>query len=325
MNFSLTPAELLELYRSVLRLRLVEEALAERYQEQEMRCPVHLCVGQEAVPAGVCLALKKTDTVYSNHRAHGHYLAKGGDLNAFVAELYGKATGCTGGYGGSMHLIDLAAGFMGCTPIVGGTVPLAVGSAWAHALRKNGNVAVSFFGDGCFEEGVTHESMNFSALKKLPLLFVCENNQYSVYTPLKDRQPDRPIHRVAEAHGWKAWSADGNDAVEAFGIARQALKAAREGGGPQFLEFFTYRWREHCGPNYDDHLSYRSEEEFKRWKERCPVKLLEKRLTESKVLDPQKIQKIKSEIDREIEAAFKFALSSPPPVTEDLRRKVYAD
>src|SRR3990167_6944529 len=130
MDLSVSFEELLALYHSMLRIRRVEEALAERYQEQEMRCPVHLCVGQEAVAAGVCLALRKTDTVYSNHRAHGHYLAKGGDLNRLVAELYGRSTGCTGGYGGSMHLVDKAAGFMGCTPIVGGTVPLAVGSAW---------------------------------------------------------------------------------------------------------------------------------------------------------------------------------------------------
>jgi pyruvate dehydrogenase E1 component alpha subunit len=315
----------LELYRLMLRIRLVEEALAERYQEQEMRCPVHLCVGQEAISAGVCLALKTTDTVYSNHRAHGHYLAKGGDLKSFIAELYGRATGCVGGYGGSMHLMDKRVGFMGCTPIVGSTVPLAVGSAWAHRLKKNGNVAVAFFGDGCFEEGVTHESLNFAALKKLPVLFVCENNQFSVYTPLKERQPDRPIHAVARAHGWKSWSGDGNDAVAVFEMAAQAAASAREGRGPQFLELFTYRWLEHCGPNNDDHLSYRSAEEFRRWKERCPVAFLEKKLVEEKTLNDKKVRDLKSELHREIEAAFEFARSSPAPDPKNLRQKVYAD
>ncbi|MBI3252614.1 MAG: thiamine pyrophosphate-dependent dehydrogenase E1 component subunit alpha [Candidatus Omnitrophica bacterium] len=322
---SVTPGELLALYRSMFRIRRIEESLAARYADQEMRCPVHLCVGQEAVSAGVCLALSRTDTVYSNHRAHGHYLAKGGDLNAFVAELYGKAGGCAGGFGGSMHLMDKRVGFLGCTPIVGSTVPLAAGSAWAHMLRKNQSVAIAFFGDGCFEEGVTHEAMNLAALKKLPLLFVCENNLFSVYTPLKERQPDRPIHEVAKAHGWGVHAGDGNDAAGVFEATRRAVAWAREGRGPQFLEFFTYRWLEHCGPNYDDHLSYRSEREFGQWKERCPVVSLERRLLDEKILDPKMTQEMKTEIECEIQAAFRFALLSPPPSAENLRQRVYAD
>ena len=314
MDLSVSFEELLALYHSMLRIRRVEEALAERYQEQEMRCPVHLCVGQEAVAAGVCLALRKTDTVYSNHRAHGHYLAKGGDLNRLVAELYGRSTGCTGGYGGSMHLVDKAAGFMGCTPIVGGTVPLAVGSAWAHRLRKQANVTVVFFGDGCFEEGVTHESMNFAALKKLPVIFVCENNQLSVCTPLKERQPERPIHLVAKAHGWNTWSGDGNDAAAVFRAARQAAALARKGNGPQFLEFSVDRWKEHCGPNDEDRLP-----------DRCPVMPLEEKLLMEKILDRETLKKINLEIDKEINSAFQFALSSPEPDAGDLRQKVYAD
>ena len=152
-----------EYHRAMLRIRLVEQAIAERYAEQQMRCPMHLCIGQEAIAVGVCAALQPDDKVFSNHRAHGHYLAKGGSLKAMLAELYGRATGCCGGRGGSRHLIDLDAGFMGATPIVGGTVPLAVGSAWAARLQRQPRVTVVFFGDGCFEEGVVHESLNFAA------------------------------------------------------------------------------------------------------------------------------------------------------------------
>ena len=157
-----TPTELIALYRTMLRIRRVEEVLADRYAEQQMRCPMHLCIGQEAIAAGVCAALRRDDIVYSNHRAHGHSLAKGGDLNAMVAELYGLTTGCCGGRGGSMHLIDQRVGFMGATPIVGGTVPLAVGAAWAARLQGQDRLGVAFFGDGCFEEGDMHESLNFA-------------------------------------------------------------------------------------------------------------------------------------------------------------------
>ena len=182
----------------MLRIRRVEEAIADRYVEQEMRCPTHLCIGQEAIAVGVCDVLERKDKVFSNHRAHGHYLAKGGDLSAMIAELYGRVTGCCGGRGGSMHLIDLDAGVMGTTPIVGGTIPVATGSAWASALQKRGEVTVVFFGEGCFEEGVMHESLNFAALHKLPIVFICENNEFSVYTPLSLRQPQRQQHQIAK-------------------------------------------------------------------------------------------------------------------------------
>ena len=318
-------APLLRLYHSMLRIRRIEEAVADRYADQEMRCPTHLCIGQEAVPAGVCEALKKQDVVYSNHRAHGHYLAKGGDLNAFIAELYGKATGCAGGYRGSMHLIDTRVGFLGCTPIVGGTVPLAMGAAWAAQLRRSGSVAVAFFGDGCFEEGVMHECLNFAALKKLPLLFVCENNNYSVFTQLKERQPDRAIHAVVRSHGWKTGHGDGNDAAQVFEMASAALADTRSGSGPHFLEFETFRWREHCGPNYDDHLSYRSEEELKNWKARCPVLHLKKTLESEKLCSAADFQRMEHEIQAEIKKAFDFALSSPAPRVETLEPQLYAD
>ena len=317
-------ADLLSLYRVMLRIRCTEETIANRYAEQQIRCPVHLCIGQEAISAGVCAALKPEDVVFSNHRAHGHYLAKGGSMKAMVAELYGRATGCCGGRGGSMHLIDLGSGFMGTTPIVGGTVPLAVGAAWASSLKDEGKVGVAFFGDGCFEEGIVHESMNFAALHKLPVLFVCENNNLSVCTPLKDRQPARPIHVVAQAHGWGARCSDGNDVEAVLGIACEAVDRARDGAGPQFLEFETYRWREHCGPNFDDELDYRSTLEITEGKAGDPLVRAQEKLLREGHATQSDLDKLKRVIVQEIERAFEYALSSAVPTYEDAAKRVYA-
>jgi len=317
--------DIIKLYCSMLRIRLVEEALAFRYKEQEMRCPMHLSIGQEAVAVGVSSALNKDDEVFSNHRGHAHYLAKGGDLNRMFAELYGKATGCCGGRGGSMHMIDLSAGFSGSTPIVGGTVPVAAGAAWAAKLQNTDRVAVAFFGDACFEEGVLHESFNFAALHKLPLIFVCENNHYSVYTRINERQPDRPIHLIAKAHGWSADHGDGNDIISIATITQDTVERAREGYGPQFLEFPVGRWREHCGPNWDDHLRYRPEGELAAWQEKCPIKRTREWLTENNEMKEQDFQEMEADIQKEIEAAFEFALSSSIPDKKDLSRYLYAE
>ncbi|MDO9199040.1 thiamine pyrophosphate-dependent dehydrogenase E1 component subunit alpha, partial [Rhodoferax sp.] len=264
-------ADLKQLYYRMLRIRRIEEAIAERYQQQEMRCPTHLCIGEEAIAVGISAHLTTQDKVFSNHRGHGHYLAKGGDLPRLLAELYGFAEGCSGGRGGSMHLTDLAAGFIASTPIVGGTVPLAGGYAWAEQMKKSANVVAIFFGDGCFEEGVMHETMNFAALKKLPLLFVCENNQYSVMTPLAERQPVRDIYKIAAAHGLQAACGDGNRVDQVYALAQIAVANARAGLGPQFLELHTHRWPEHCGPNEDDELGYRNPGELAAWKQQCPL------------------------------------------------------
>ena len=324
MTMMKSPGKLIESYRAMLRIRLVEEALADRYAEQEMRCPMHLCIGQEAIAAGVCMALRGDDVVYSNHRAHGHYLAKGGNLNAMVAELYGRTTGCCGGRGGSMHLIDQRVGFMGATPIVGGTVPLAVGAAWAARLQGKDALGVAFFGDGCFEEGVVHESLNFASLHRLPVLFICENNNFSVYTPRNERQPARAIHAVAQAHGWHTWTGDGNDVEAVAAIASEAASRARAGEGPQFIELETYRWREHCGPNFDDELNYRSIEEIAAGKKRCPVARTRAKLIGEQMASADMLEAMAQEIAVEIKEAFRFALSSPAPVGADAAKKVYA-
>ena len=313
-----------QLHYSMLRIRRIEEALAQRYLEQEMRCPMHLCIGQEAIAAGVGAALKISDKIFSNHRAHGHYLAKGGNLHSLIAELYGRSSGCCGGRGGSMHMIDLDVGFMGATPIVGGTVPLAVGSAWASKLQRKPDVTVIYFGDGCFEEGVVHESLNFAALHQLPILFVCENNDFSVYTRRNERQPERPIHQVASAHGIKTAFGDGNHIELVFDLTTQAIGDLRSGNGPWFLEFSTYRWREHCGPEFDDHLQYRTPEEIEHGKVACPIDRFEKNSLQSGWLTISDIEEMEKNIETEINESFASALADRKPTLDDARAYVYA-
>ncbi|MBL4761324.1 MAG: thiamine pyrophosphate-dependent dehydrogenase E1 component subunit alpha [Gammaproteobacteria bacterium] len=319
------PCELnTDLLYQMLRIRRVEEAIAARYHEQEMRCPTHLCIGQEAIAVGVSNHLSSEDKVYSNHRAHGHYLAKGGDLNQLIAELYGKNNGCCGGRGGSMHLTDLASGFVAATPIVGGTIPIAAGHAWSMQLRSSQNIVVVYFGDGCFEEGVMHETLNFAALKKLPILFVCENNEYAVMTSMAERQPDREIYKLAQAHGINAHCGDGNDVQQVDQLAAAAIKKIRQGHGPQFVEFFTHRWPEHCGPNDDDELGYREPGELEAWKAKCPIDLFQKRLENENSLNLAEVSEFELNIEQEIKAAFDFALSGSEGGV-DISRFIYAD
>lgn len=315
---------MIDLYHGMLKIRRVEEAIAKRYSEWRMRCPTHLSIGQEGVAIGVCHALSNADILYSNHRDHAHYLAKGGDLNAMIAELHGKATGCCGGRGGSMHLIDKKVGFAGSAPIVGATVPLAVGAAFASKLRGDTYLGVTFFGDGCFEEGVTHECLNFAAMKKLPILFICENNLYSVYTQLKDRQPQRPIHDVARAQGWQVAHGDGNDVEFVYHTTREAVARLRRGEGPQFLEFSTYRWLEHCGPFYDDDLGYRPQGELKKWQEHCPLHLYGEILSKRGILNQDILTRMEAELQQEIDAAFDFAINSPAPEIHTMADYIYA-
>lgn len=300
----------LALYRQVLRIRLVEERIAELYSEQEMRCPVHLCIGQEAVAAGVCMALKRDDAVMSGHRAHGHYLAKGGDLKRMMAEIYGRETGCSKGRGGSMHLIDLSVNFLGSTPIVASIIPVATGVAWAAKMDGIDTATVVFMGEGASEEGVWHESLNFASVHKLPIIYVCENNLYSVYTPLKDRQPDRPVTDLAKAHGLRIFSGDGNDVLAVNDMARRAREHTAAGYGPVFMELATYRWREHCGPNYDNDIGYRTEQEFQQWKKRDPLLHIEN-IVSGEGAKSEMLKEIKNEITEEIDEAIDFAKQSP--------------
>lgn len=312
-------------YRAMLRIRLIEETIAAKYAEQEMRCPVHLSTGQEATPVGVCGALATEDYVMSAHRSHANYLAKGGDLRRMLAEIYGRATGCARGKGGSMHLVDRAVGYLGAAPIVASTIPMVVGAAWGSIMRGAPRVAAAFFGDGATEEGAFHESLNIAALKRLPVLFVCENNLYSVYSPLAVRQPpERDLCALARAQGVRAVQGDGNDVVEVSRLAADAVRRARAGEGPTLLELSTYRWREHCGPNFDNQAGYRSEDEFRAWQARCPLARLERRLQEVPALTSDEIAAWTAQIHAEIEAAFAFAKASPFPAPSELMEQVYA-
>lgn len=316
---------LYSLLYTMLRIRKVEERIAELYPEQEMRCPVHLCIGQEAVAAGVCANLSRNDYVLSNHRSHSHYLAKGGDLKAMIAELYGKVTGCSQGKGGSMHLVDLSAGFLGATPIVGGTIPVAVGVAFGSVMQNKGNVTVVFFGDSAVEEGVFHESLNFASLKNLPVIFVCENNLYAVHTPLSERQPQREIFSVAKGHAVDTFQVDGNDATGIYETTKDAVSKAKNGGGPTFLECKTYRWREHCGPNYDADVGYRTAEEIEDWQKRDPIEKLKIYMMSNGITLDEQIKTVSKKIEDEIEEAVIFAKESPLPQQDQLLKHVYLD
>jgi pyruvate dehydrogenase E1 component alpha subunit len=312
-------------FHDMLRIRMVEEAIAERYTTWEMRCPVHLSIGQEAIPVGVSAALSADDLIISNHRSHAHYLAKGGDLRGMLAELHGREAGCARGRGGSMHLIDRSAGMIGALPIVAGSIPIGVGVALACRRAGSERAVAIYVGDAAIEEGVFHESANFAALEKLPVLFVCENNYFSVYTPLATRQPDRPLRRLAEAHGIPTLAGDGNDVRAVQTLAATVLTDLRAGRGPAFIELSTYRWREHCGPNYDDDLGYRPPADVEAWKQRCPIEQERRRLRAEGALDPAAEAHMAGRIAREIEDAFAFALAAPLPPADTAGAYVYAE
>ena len=302
----------------MLRIRMTEEKIADRYSENRMRCPTHLSIGQEAISVGVCSNLTDKDLVLSTHRAHAHYLAKGGSLNRMIAEIYGKKTGCSRGMGGSMHLIDKEVGFMGSTAIVGNTIPVGVGLGLSIQLEHKNNVSCIFFGDGATEEGVFYESVNFAIIHNLPVLFICENNLYSVYSGLEVRQPvGRKIFEMVRAMGIDTIHGDGNDVEEVCSKTLTAKNKILKGKGPQFLEFDTYRWREHCGPNYDNDIGYREEREFLEWKKKDPIQSMGEKLDEKTISD------VKVKINEEIDKAFNFAEDSPFPDYKDFKESYH--
>jgi len=310
------------LYVTMLRIRRAQEKIAEIYPQEPRRiqCPVHLCTGQEATPAGVCANLLPDDAVFSVLRSHGHFIAKGEDLKALFAELYGKKTGCAGGKGGSMHLVSEKKGF-GTSAMVSGAIPIAVGMALAFQMRRQKRIVISFFGDAACEEGVWHESLNFAALKKLPIVFVCENNFYAVKSLLLARQPKDNIYQRAEGYGMPGIRVDGNNVLQVFYAAKEAIEKARKGMGPTLIEARTYRWRQHCENTFFDKdiLEGRPKKEYESWLKRCPIKFFEKRLLETKTFKKSDFEKIALKIDKEINAAVRFAEESPFPGTNELR------
>lgn len=308
----------------MLRIRLVEERIAEEYAHQEMRCPVHLYIGQEGIAAGVSEALRPSDYVMSSHRSHGHYLAKGGDLPSMIAEIYGRVEGSSRGKGGSMHLFDSRVGFLGSSAIVAGSVPIACGLALASKTLQQSKVAVAYFGDGACEEGVVYETLNIAVLKKLPILFVCEQNYFSVLTHISERQRHPFFADRARAFGMPAHVCDGNDVLSVHSWAKEACELARNGGGPSFLEASTYRWRTHCGPGWDAPQATRSEAELLLWQERCPIRSLEQQAISAGLIAAEEVQALRVNIENEINLAFANAKVAPWPATEELGAHVYA-
>lgn len=303
----------LQLYRFMMRLRRCEDALAREYHPaDEMRCPVHFCIGQEAVPAALSVALRDDDYLFCHHRSHGYYLAKGAPMNAMFAELYGKATGANGGKAGSQDISYTEKNFFSGAILAGATA-IAVGAAAGFQLRGESRVAVAGFGESATDEGVFWEAVSYAALRKLPVVFVCENNNYSVFSPLHKRQPQDNLSERVAAFQVNSTALFGNDVIKVHATLDRAIADARAGKGPSFVEAYTYRWSGHYGPESDDLVGYRSDEEVRAWKANCPIALLEKALIENGALGVDVKQRIEREADVEIAEAFAFAKSSPFP------------
>tara|TARA_Y100000992_G_C21261025_1_gene491294 strand:+ start:628 stop:1599 length:972 start_codon:yes stop_codon:yes gene_type:complete len=307
----------------MIRMREVELKIQKEYSKEEMRCPIHLSVGQEAIPVGISNNLNNNDKVLSAHRSHFHYLAKGGSLKSMIAELYGKETGCAMGLGGSMHLIDIKANVVAAVPIVGSTIPIGVGVAWSNKLKgKNNDITVIYFGDGATEEGVFHESLDFASLFELNILFVCENNFYSVYSDISKRQnKQRSILKMARAHGIAATYVDGNDCEKVYHSSKSIIKNIKKNKKPHLIKLDTYRHLEHCGPNNDDNLKYRNSKEVKRWLKKDPIKTFQKKLLDKKIISLKDLEIFQKKIDKEINKAFEFAKNSPYPKNKKLLYK----
>lgn len=321
---TLTPEIKLDLLRKMLRARLFEEKIVAVYAEQEMKTPVHLYIGQEAVAAGVSQHLQTGDYVFSTHRNHGHYLGKGVDMKPIVAELYGRACGCAKGKGGSMHFVDVSKNCPGTTAIVGGSIPLGAGAALALKLKgEAGRISVAYFGDGASDEGVLQETMNFSSLHKLPVLFVCENNFYATNSPQKARHAEGVISKRAPGFGIPSDFTDGNDVEAVWAAAGKAVEHVRSGKGPYFLEFPTYRWKGHVGPDCDYEKGCRPKDEFLEWVKKCPVEGYIKKLTAGQALTEAQLAAIKGELSAEIEVAWAYAKAAPPADLKDLNTDVY--
>jgi len=307
------------------RIRECEESLVEPINKGEVRTPCHLYSGQEAVAAGILACFKAKDNVFGTHRSHGHFLAKGGTMRQILAEIFCRETGCAKGRGGSMHLVDPEKGMLGAAPIVGGTISLALGAALAAHIRGNKAVSAAFFGDGATGEGAIYESLNFAALHKLPMLFVCENNLYATHMPIRACRNNDCIARIAEPFNIKTFRIDGNDVLEVLKAAEEAVALCRAGKGPVFIECLTYRLRGHVGP--DDaiqgiHTDIRPAEELSAWREKDPIVRFEKYLLAGQLLSLKELAAIKRKVQAEVADALAFARRSPRPAPRDLEKYV---
>ncbi len=316
-----------ELYRSMQTIRLCEESFVDLILDGTVKCPVHLCSGEEAIPVGISALLNDEDLVFGNHRSHGHYLAKGGALKGLIAEIYCREDGCSKGRGGSMHLAAPEVGFIGSAPIVGGTISLAMGAAVSCQIKKNNNVAISYFGDGATGEGVLFECLNFSAIKKLPIIYVCENNLYSTHMGIDEIRANRNIAKIAEAYDVKNYTCDGNDVLAMYDVAKEAVEYCRNGKGPVFLECLTYRQRGHVGPDDNiqgSHTDIRPREEVEQWLKKDPINRIEKYIEDNDLFIKKELENIRMEIVNELASLHKWAQESRLPSKEDLGNYVFA-
>ena len=322
---SITNDHIKKFFYHIVRIRCIEQAIADRYHLGEMKFPRHLSIGQEGPAVGISMFLNSTDKMLSTHRSHAHYLAKGGDLNRMIAELCGRANGCSAGMGGSMHLIDRSCGFEGATAIVGNTIPIATGVSLSQKLSNSDSLTVVCFGEGATEEGVFYECLNLASVKNLPLVFFVENNRYSVYTSLAPRQSEkRSITKVADAHGIKTLTSNGNQAQEIMNTCKHATDYVRSERKPILLEINTYRYLEHCGPNNDDHLNYRSRDEIEFWLSNDVIKQTISELLKIGIDANQLEFSIKKNVALEIENAFALAENAPYPSIERSASYEYA-
>jgi TPP-dependent pyruvate/acetoin dehydrogenase alpha subunit len=316
---------LVAMHKAMLRIRHTEETIAGRYSRQMMRTPTHLGTGQEAVAVGVATAMRTGDVAYSHHRCHNHYLACGGSVEGLAAELHGRSTGCSRGRGGSVHLTAPDKGFIASSAILGETIAVATGSALAFAMDGAERVAVTFFGEASCEEGIVYESLNYAALRALPVVYICENNLYSTESPLKTRQPaGTELTERARSFKVPTVKIDGNDVRAVHRAAVDAFERARAGGGPTFIECMTYRWHEHVGPQLDHEAGrvYRSKEEFDEWVARCPLTASGKALLQSGVVDQKTLDAWSSEMKTEIEGIFERVENDPWPEPSTLFENV---
>jgi TPP-dependent pyruvate/acetoin dehydrogenase alpha subunit len=321
--YSLNKDHIKKIFYNIFLIRSVEKRIAEEYLKQDIRCPVHLSIGQEVVPSVLSLFVNKKDLAVSTHRGHAHYIAKGGNLKKMIAEIYGKKTGCSKGKGGSMHLIDSDVGFYGTSAIVGNSLPVGLGLAYDFKTKNNSNISIVYLGDGALEEGVFYETMNLAATKEIQTLFVCENNLYSVYSPLSVRQPrNRKIIKMVEEIGVSAAMCDGNNIKKVFSVVKNNLHIVRKKKKPFFLLFNTYRHLEHCGPNADNDLGYRPKKEYLKWEKNDPLLNIRKLIKEYNI-SFNEVSKIEKKIKKIIDKAFIFAKKSNFPEKSQLLKDVY--
>ena len=315
-----------DLFLKMLRIRMVELEISKRYhvEPKKMRCPIHLSVGQESVAVSVCKNLKKTDSIFTAHRSHAHYLAKGGSLKKMIAELHGRKTGCAGGAGGSMHLIDLNVNILGAVPIVGSSIAVGVGKAWANKLDNKDDIVVIFLGDGATEEGIFFESLDFASLHDLKVIFVCENNYFSVYSHIKKRQSKyRNICKIAEATGIKSSHIKFHDYFSIYKNMKRIVQRVKKNSRPYFFQIDTFRNLEHCGPSNDDHLGYRNNKFIKFWSKNDVVEKAKYELLRKKIISKKSLLSIEKKISLEIKKAFRFALKSPFPNKKTILNNIY--